>query len=212
VRRRREHADSAPPDPPRPSPPRPTPAPPNASTLSRRAGIVLGLGLVGVMAVNEVWFSSPPPYQWSRTAPAHADAVVVLSGDWGDRLAAALPLVEKGVAPNLVFAGNLDSPEAQDLCADPQRFEVVCFIPNPDGTLPEARATARLAEQRRWRHLIVVTSKYHAARAGMLFRRCFHGTVDVLGTTPPYSGSIARAQMWREWLGRLYYGVIARGC
>jgi uncharacterized SAM-binding protein YcdF (DUF218 family) len=182
------------------------------STFTRRARVVVGVGLLAVRIAGELWFSSPPPFRWSTKAPAHADAVVVLSGDWGDRLNAALPLVQRGVAPSLVFAGATDSPQARDLCAGGQPFEVVCFVPNPDGTRPEARAMARLAKQRGWRHLLVVTSKFHATRAGMLFRRCFSGTIDVLGTTPPYSGRIAREQMWREWLGRLYYGFIDRGC
>ena len=143
--------------------------------------------------------------------PAGADAVVVLSGD-GSRVPLALRLMEQGVAPTLVFAGKPDVRAVIDLCRVPQVYEVVCLSPNPDNTRTEAQAVGRLAEDRRWGSLVVVSSRYHLARAGLHLRRCFGGTVSMVGDVPPYGGDFARRQIAHEWLGLVHASVLTRGC
>ena len=126
---------------------------------------MLLLGLAVPTARYVVWPETDPP--------ARADAVVVLAGG-DERLPAALGLMDRRVAPVLVVSRG-----HPDVCGSEARYEVVCFRPEPDRTQGEARAAAHLADERRWRSLVVVTSRYHATRARMLFRRCFGGDLRV---------------------------------
>ncbi len=143
--------------------------------------------------------------------PYRADAVVLLSGD-GGRLPGAVRLMERGVASTFVFVGAPDTIAVLNICSGPQPFEVVCLHPEPDSTRDEARATANLAQARGWESLVVVTSKYHATRARMFFRRCFGGTVDAVGEYPDYGFEFARRQVVHELLALVHATFVSRGC
>lgn len=144
----------------------------------------------------------------------NADAVVILSGDRGDRLAGALDLMQSRVAPVLVHAGTPDSARARSLCAQPNEpFEVVCVLPNPDDTRAEAKSVAELAHQRNWHVIIVVTSNFHATRAGITFRRCVEGiVVHVVPTTPSLGRRFVLWQVPGEWLRVAYLTLVHREC
>ncbi len=170
-----------------------------------RAAIVVGevLAVGALLAGMVVW----PPLR----EPGRADAVVLLSGD-GDRLPTAQRLLVEGAAPRLVFVGVPDTIAVADLCRQPQPFEVTCLQPRPDNTRSEARVTARLARERAWNRIIVVTSRYHIARARLLFRRCFAGDVQAVGDYPAHGAAFARRQVVHEWLALVHASVLARGC
>lgn len=130
---------------------------------------VFGIVVVAVVALNLRLFVWP-----ASSTPAHADAVVVLAGGDGERLDKGLQLVRAGVASTLVVSTGPDK-----LCTSRYQFEVHCFLPHPDDTRGEAEAIGRIAAQKGWHHVVVVTSDYHATRARILVGRCFSGTVDV---------------------------------
>jgi uncharacterized SAM-binding protein YcdF (DUF218 family) len=117
-----------------------------------------------------------------------ADAIVVLAGGKKERLGKALDLVDDGVSRTLVISDGRDPgwPEANRLC-DGARSEltVICFRPDPYSTRGEAEAVARMAGERGWRHVAVVTSTFHVFRARMLFDRCIDSEVDVVGASYP---------------------------
>jgi uncharacterized SAM-binding protein YcdF (DUF218 family) len=144
--------------------------------------------------------------------PRHADGVVVLSGDFGDRLAKGLALVRAGVAPTLVLDGRPDFPAVSQLCQSAEPFEVVCLRPEPDSTRSEAQAVGRLAADRRWATVVVVTNRSHATRAQVLFDRCVAGHVAVVGTDPPYGRRMAVGAVLHEWLGLLDALLLVRNC
>jgi uncharacterized SAM-binding protein YcdF (DUF218 family) len=144
--------------------------------------------------------------------PAHADAIVVLSGDRGGRLPKGLSLVRGGVAPVLVLAGPPDLPEAKALCRAPAGFEVDCLQPDPDTTRTEARAVAALAKQRRWHHVVVVTDEYHVERARLLFDRCVDGAVSVIKAFPAQGVESTWRRIGYEWLAIGYSLAVARSC
>jgi uncharacterized SAM-binding protein YcdF (DUF218 family) len=130
-----------------------------------------------------VLFVWPPA---ESNPPGHADAVIVLSGD-KKRLPPALDLVRKGVAPVLAISTVERTKHwaaARRLCAAGRYAgaRVLCFDAVPFSTQGEARTVARLARERGWRSIVVVTSTFHVTRATMLFHRCFHGDVDTVGT------------------------------
>lgn len=99
-----------------------------------------------------------------------ADAIVSLDGDRPRRLRKAVELAAAGSAESLVIVrGEAVAPEL--LAAESLPFEVLSVVPDPSTTRGEARAVARLAEERRWRRVLVVTSTYHVPRARLIFRR-----------------------------------------
>jgi len=163
--------------------------------------------LAGLAVLTARLFVSPPV---ARVTPA--DAVVVLAGDAGDRLRGGIALVRAGVAPVLVLDGQPDTDAVAALCHSPQPFEVVCLGPDPDSTRTEARAAGRLAAERGWTHLLVVTSRFHVTRAGVLFRRCVPATVTMSGTDPHYGVRTEAKAVRHEWLGLLHAVVVDRGC
>ena len=54
---------------------------------------------------------------------------------------------------------------------------MICFVPNPGTTQGEARATAKLAREHKWRQIIVVSGTPQTTRARIRFDRCTHRTL-----------------------------------
>lgn len=165
--------------------------------------VVVGFGL---LATSIVPFVHPSP----GAVSASADAVVVLSGDRGGRLLRAMELVRAGVAPTVVVDGLPDLPETKELCRQSVDVAVVCVQPDPDSTRTEARAAGRLAAERGWRRLIVVTDPVHVYRTRLLFRRCVNASVVVIASrSHPRAGLRA---VLHEWLGTADAYLRDRGC
>ena len=177
-----------------------------AATVSRLALLAALVVLVGGLVTARL-FVLPPTDRVGTV-----DAVVVLSGDYGDRIAGALALMRRGAAPVLVHAGEPDGQIVRELCAGSPGFEVVCLHPNPDNTRAEARAVGALARDRGWNSIALVTSRPHVTRAGMLFRRCVDGDVNMVGTSPPYGRRVWLRGITHEWAGTIAYGLAWRGC
>ncbi len=140
------------------------------------------------------------------------EAVVVLSGDRGERIDRALELMNRQPRPVLVLAGNPDISIALGLCDNHPAFEVVCLRPQPDNTRSEARAVAELSQQRGWDHLVVVTSTPHVTRSRLLFRRCVKGSVVGIAASPPYGWATWVEAVRHEWLGTADALTLDRGC
>jgi uncharacterized SAM-binding protein YcdF (DUF218 family) len=178
--------------------------------LRRLLLVVAGLVAAWLVAclVLFVW----PPAESS--APAHADAVVVLAGS-KRRLPPALALIRRGVAPVLALSTVQRTkhwPQARRLCAT-HRYagaRVVCFTAVPYSTRGEARTVARLARARGWHSVVVVTSTFHITRAHMLFRRCYHGSLAMIGSSSPWW---QLPEEWASETGKLLVQLTwERGC
>jgi uncharacterized SAM-binding protein YcdF (DUF218 family) len=177
----------------------------------RRILLIL-TGLVAAWIVACLILFVWPPAESS--APAHADVVVVLSGN-KQRLPPALALIRRGVAPVLALSTVQRTkhwPQAERLCAT-HRYagaRVVCFTAVPFSTQGEARTVARLARERGWHSIIVVTSTFHITRAHMLFRRCYHGPLAMVGSSSTWW------QLPDEWASEtaklLVQLTVRRGC
>ena len=143
------------------------------------------------------------------TPPHGADAVVVLSGGRGHRLAEGRRLVAQGVSGTLVISDGNDPdwPEANRLC---RSRRAICFTPDPYSTQGEARWIAQEARERRWDSVVVVTSTYHVRRTRMIVRRCYDGDLAVVGARPPLRNRIVGVA-W-EWPKSVYYLTLKRGC
>lgn len=143
------------------------------------------------------------------TPPADADAVVVLSGGRGHRLAEGRKLIAEGVSDTLVISDGLDPGwvEAARLC---ETERAICFTPDPYSTQGEARWIAQEAKQRGWDSVVVVTSTYHVRRTRMIVERCFDGDLAVVGAHPPLGNQVIGVA-W-EWPKSAYYLALNRGC
>mgnify|MGYP000509975923 CR=1 FL=1 len=110
---------------------------------------------------------------------------MVLAGS-KKRLPVGLDLLERGVAPVLVISDGLDPRwrRANRLCrsGDPR---ILCPRPDPYSTRGEAQLAARLARERGWESLAVVTSRFHLFRARRLFERCLDAELALVPSPQP---------------------------
>lgn len=181
-------------------------AAPRRRSIRRKATLAFLVGIL-LMVISFL------PFLRARTdAPTRADAVVLLSGDHGERRPVALGMLDDGVAETLVLVGTSDGAVEGGLCSNPQPFEVICLRLNPDSTRAEAQAVGTLAKQRGWRDLVVVTSTHHATRAQLIFRRCIDGSVITIGARPPFGRAETARQVVREWLGTVKALALEFGC
>lgn len=162
---------------------------------------VRSVGLVGaatlvLLLVSLPLFVMPSVDEPEDVRAAPVDAVVVLGGGQGERIATALSLVARlpEPAPQLL----LSVPYAPPLldCGAPigqPDLQVRCLVPEPRTTAGEASTVTALAAEAGWRRLVVVTSDYHVTRSRRLFARCAEQQapeLDVLwvaGDTEPLS-------------------------
>ena len=118
-----------------------------------------------------------------------ADALIVLSDDnfYADRAQRAAELLREGKATLIVASGRRLRPNAgiadlmeHDLIERGVPKDRIMRLPHDaDSTPEEAEAVARLAKERKWRSVIVVTSNYHTRRARYIFRRVFPQDIEV---------------------------------
>jgi uncharacterized SAM-binding protein YcdF (DUF218 family) len=168
--------------------------------------------LVGAWIVFSLVLFVWPPAETG--APAHADAVVVLSGG-RERLPAGMKLVRRGIAPVLAISSvgrTRPWPLGERLCAR-RRYEearVLCFAAVPYSTRGEAETVARLARLHGWHRIVVVSSTFHLTRARMLFRRCWHGGLWLVGVGSTWWKLPLN---WATETAKLVYQLtVQRGC
>ena len=156
-------------------------------------GIIGGtlLSYLGFIAIGAVLIVADPIES--------VDAVVILSGDDGDRLALAIEMHEKGYAPNLVITDTTNAAsrrlaqEAQD--GGFSKSQIYITEDQVDSTLDEALAVRNLALEQGWTELMVVTDPYHSFRARFIFRWELRGT-GIQITVRPIVGHWFRSPSW----------------
>jgi uncharacterized SAM-binding protein YcdF (DUF218 family) len=143
---------------------------------------------VAVLVLLLVWLAGcfllvvRPP----TNRPVRSDAILVLGSPTVDgRLEEGLRLAEAGYADTLVISiGWAKGRQRIAACADDNpRYRVICFQPDPPTTRGEAQELGRLARQRNWNSVLVVTSVYHVSRARLIVDRCMPGTVRMVATS-----------------------------
>ncbi len=172
------------------------------SHKSENGGIVTNLVvlLFVVVLCALVYFARYPILRfvaesWVIDEPApHADALVVLGDDnfYADRATHAAELFRQGVAPVIVASGRRLRPDAgiaelmeHDLVErGVPKDKIVKFAQDTDSTREEAEAVAKLAKDRHWKSLVIVTSNYHTRRT-----RYIYGKVMSTGITVSVASS-----------------------
>jgi uncharacterized SAM-binding protein YcdF (DUF218 family) len=119
-----------------------------------------------------------------------ADAILVLGDDNfpGERASRSAELYGAGWAPLVVASGRLLRSYAgvaelmsRDLEAGGVPSSAILRFPHRAGnTREEAQALGRLAADRGWNRVLLVTSNYHTRRARYIFRRVFPPQVTIL--------------------------------
>jgi uncharacterized SAM-binding protein YcdF (DUF218 family) len=166
---------------------------------------LLLLAALAVVAVSVVLFAWAP---FATEHPRRADAIVVLAGS-KERLAVALRLFRAGDAPALAISRDpLDEARVR-LCRLPPAH-AFCFRAAPYSTRGESRAIARFARARRWRSVIVVSSRYHLFRVRMLVRRCTGARLQVVPA--PVRWWIWPKAIALEWAKLAVAETTRRGC
>jgi len=122
-------------------------------------------------------------------ADSKADALIVLSDDnfYADRATRAAELFREGKAPIVVASGRRLRPIAgiaelmeHDLVErGVPKDKIVRLAHDADNTREEAEALTKLATQRKWHSVIVVTSNYQTRRARYIFHRVFPQGIEV---------------------------------
>jgi uncharacterized SAM-binding protein YcdF (DUF218 family) len=161
-------------------------------------GLLLAIPVAGILL-----FVRPP------TSPVEsADAVVVLAGGTGERLRAAERLMDQGVAPTLVVSYG-----PSRLCAGEHGFEVICFVPEPSTTSGEAAEIGRLAAERGWESVAIVTSTHHVTRARITTGRCTDAEVRMVdaGSAIPTNEQRLRL-IWHEVKGIVAVSLVGPAC
>jgi len=127
---------------------------------------------------------------WVVDEPAsHADAIIVLSDDnfYADRATRAAELSRQQVAPIVVASGRRLRPHAgfgelieHDLIERGVPKEKILRLDHDaSDTIEEAEALAKLAKEKRWSSVIVVTSNYHTRRVRYVFGKVFPAQIAV---------------------------------
>lgn len=122
-----------------------------------------------------------------------ADAIIVLGGEHDGREAYGISLAEQGVADTVVLSnpyGNGD-PVMDKYCGtSTEKYSVLCEEPDPNTTRGEAIFTERLAQERGWDHVVVISWRYHLPRAEYIFGQCFDGDVTMRAVPREYNFSL----------------------
>jgi len=135
-----------------------------------------------------------------------SDAIIVLSDDnfYADRATRAAELLRQNLAPLVVASGIRLRPNAgiaelmtHDLIErGVPRDRILPFPQDADSTREEAEALRKLAQEKNWKSVIVVTSNYHTRRAKYIFRKVF-GTGVVVRVASARDGDFDPAH-WYE--------------
>src|SRR5579864_5949418 len=132
-------------------------------------------------AVGDYWVIDDPA--------SKADAMIILSDDdfIGSRATKAAELYHEGRAPLIVASGRMLRPYAgvgelmqrdlTDRGVPASAIEI--YRHNAGDTLDEAQTLRSLVVQKKWRHVVIVTSNYHTRRARYIFQKVFPLGVQV---------------------------------
>jgi uncharacterized SAM-binding protein YcdF (DUF218 family) len=105
-----------------------------------------------------------------------ADAVIVLAGAHDGRESYGLTVARQVSAHTLVLSDGypINDPVMRRACAGPRgEITVICRRAVPASTRGEALLAQRLAAERHWQRIVVVSWSYHLPRARFIFSQCF---------------------------------------
>lgn len=125
----------------------------------------------------------------TEDAVSQADAVIVLGGEHDGRESYGLSAAQAAHASALVLSNPYSAadPVMSRMCSHAiGAIEVLCPRPDPSTTRGEAVMTSRLASERHWKSILIVSWRYHLPRTRLIFGQCLSGSgVAVTATAVP---------------------------
>jgi len=91
-----------------------------------------------------------------------------------------------------------------------EELRLTCLTPSPETTQGEVEAFSRLAKERRWSSVTVVSQTSHVPRIRILMGRCFPGTVRVVAIPEHGLWTWLRAYMYET--GAMLKVAVTPGC
>lgn len=115
----------------------------------------------------------------SRQKPKKADVIVFLQGDRLDRAEKVLELYKNGFASKVVITGNNERVKEfnDSYLSEIKEYFLSQGVPEKSiiidnkalNTLDQANNVIKIAKEKKWKKLIIVTSPYHILRAYLTF-------------------------------------------
>lgn len=165
---------------------------------TRRAIVVLGIAALALALAAVPLLSAAGRFLVEDDPLGHADAIVVLTGSYPDRIIEAATLYREGWAPRIILCREPENAGFQKLQAlgvhVPRIFELnrsvaeqlgvpadaISVLERPAGsTYSEAEVVLADAIAHGYRSILIVTSKYHSARAARIYRHLAAGRVAI---------------------------------
>ncbi|MGH7790144.1 MAG: YdcF family protein [Candidatus Binatia bacterium] len=186
--------------------------------MSRRRAILLGAAatLIALAVLALPLLAAAGRYLVEESPPEHADAIVVLTGSYPDRIIEAVALFREGFAPHLILcrepqnAGfrrlselgvtapryyELNRSVAEQLGVPPAAISVV---DRPAGsTYSEAELVIEYVLARGYTSILLVTSKYHSRRAARIYRHLAAGKLRII-VRPARDDDFQPDGWWRD--------------
>jgi uncharacterized SAM-binding protein YcdF (DUF218 family) len=127
-----------------------------------------------------------PVYVRPQTdALRHADAIIILGGEYEARYPFGIALASEGWASTVVVSnpnGKADRWLTNRCANPPSGITLQCFVPDPSTTKGEGRELRRLASQNGWKTIIVVTFGPQISRARYILQQCFDGALVMVAS------------------------------
>jgi uncharacterized SAM-binding protein YcdF (DUF218 family) len=118
-----------------------------------------------------------------------SDAIIELSVDnfYADRATRTAEIYRQGFAPVVVasgvrlrpYAGAAELMEHDLIERGVPKEKILRYPHDAENTREEAEVLAKLASEKKWKSVIIVTSNYHTRRTRYIFRRVFPGNISV---------------------------------
>lgn len=166
---------------------------------------------------HPVWLGFLGNFLVAAEKPERADAILVLAGDMdGLRVFKGGELAKQGFAPKVYVSGphpvyGVSEAELAINAAVRKGYDARLFealdVP-ADSTEEEAQGISRVLRQRGVKSLLVVTSNFHTARAGRIWRRVAGGNMRIRMVAAPdtnftvdgwWKSRTARKTTFMEW-------------
>lgn len=150
-----------------------------ARSAPRKTLLALAVAVLAAVLTHTLWLPLLGKALIHADGPVHADLAVVLAGDaWGHRIQKAGDLVREGYVPQALVSGpagmyGLYECDLAVAFAVRKGYPEQAFLKFPNhsqSTLEEAQVIVPELRRRGVRRFLLVTSTYHTARAGRIYR------------------------------------------
>lgn len=172
--------------------------------------IVVALAVIQLIASHQYILKAIGRYLVYQQDPQHADVIVILA-NWDDtivRAKAGADLFKSGLAKT-IFVPRMERMEGHEEIAQrgitiPENRDLLITIllglgvplvaietsgQEVTDTWDEAREASHFIETKGYTTVLLVTSKYHARRASLIFKDALKGKATVISVPSPYDSS-----------------------